>query len=363
MAVSERLLNNLSIIAFEFENDSVEASCPHHYYRSVSAFVGQLLWSLKTDYCCRDAKAKHLLVVLVKMMEDHRVCSLCRSTIVLRIYKDDFYPKFGKSLSDSCCVLSVKLRMFFFRDFISNRHIMKLCTRSCRVAGFLGLLGQIKEMLHTIAYHPHNLPPYSTGMTTMTDMMRISVKYWNDQQYKFYLRYHFAAINHVLCNQLPLNQWLNEKNDDHLRDWIMMKFQMIQCKVAMKSKKMEWDHLIGNDGHRIAKKQRKLARKFAKIEMELAEEGAFKRSSWEPYVHQKRKLRECCACDDCRKMENVLGERFKVCSGCKISHYCSKYCQKRAWSSHKANCQRIEKLHAFYEDDGNSIYTFTSPFA
>ena len=37
-------------------------------------------------------------------------------------------------------------------------------------------------------------------------------------------------------------------------------------------------------------------------------------------------------------------EKFKVCSGCKASRYCSEKCRKNSWKTHKVMCQSIQIL-------------------
>ena len=55
--------------------------------------------------------------------------------------------------------------------------------------------------------------------------------------------------------------------------------------------------------------------------------------------------RLCCSRKDCKKRQKTLNVNLKVCSGCKITYYCSRSCQKRAWLSHKSRCLRFGTMH------------------
>ena len=47
-------------------------------------------------------------------------------------------------------------------------------------------------------------------------------------------------------------------------------------------------------------------------------------------------------CIQCGLPEGL--EKFKVCSGCKASRYCSEKCRKNSWKTHKIMCQSIQFL-------------------
>ena len=47
-------------------------------------------------------------------------------------------------------------------------------------------------------------------------------------------------------------------------------------------------------------------------------------------------------CIQCGLTESL--EKFKVCSGCKASRYCSEKCRKNGWKTHKVLCQSIQFL-------------------
>ena len=59
----------------------------------------------------------------------------------------------------------------------------------------------------------------------------------------------------------------------------------------------------------------------------------------------KRELLSCSSMD-CSKLEKDSGRRFKLCAGCKMTHYCCRLCQKRAWPQHKTNCQKLSRMYA-----------------
>lgn len=68
-------------------------------------------------------------------------------------------------------------------------------------------------------------------------------------------------------------------------------------------------------------------------------------------------------CVHCSKMPSD-NKPFSICSVCKLSHYCSKECQKNDWSLHKSQCSYNESLHMitmirrFMYDRGNRCTEF-----
>eukprot|EP01084_Bolivina_argentea_P257372 433612_1 len=53
--------------------------------------------------------------------------------------------------------------------------------------------------------------------------------------------------------------------------------------------------------------------------------------------HRKNTIK----CHNCHK----FNENIKLCKGCKVIYYCSKYCQKRDWKKrHRLNCRGIKKI-------------------
>lgn len=48
-------------------------------------------------------------------------------------------------------------------------------------------------------------------------------------------------------------------------------------------------------------------------------------------------------CDACGKSQALLSEKLKKCQGCKVTSYCSKNCQKKAWKAHKKFCANLCK--------------------
>ncbi|KAF7355733.1 hypothetical protein MSAN_01491200 [Mycena sanguinolenta] len=67
----------------------------------------------------------------------------------------------------------------------------------------------------------------------------------------------------------------------------------------------------------------------------------------------KYQLRQCA---NCLKPEscNQDGERFKICSRCKITRYCDARCQKKDWPKHKRRCEMQSDL-ADDRDEGQIV--------
>ena len=63
----------------------------------------------------------------------------------------------------------------------------------------------------------------------------------------------------------------------------------------------------------------------------------------EPDVAEKPKQsHQCCFC----KRFADVAVKFKRCSGCHATKYCSNRCQKKHWPEHKSLCKTIQELIA-----------------
>ncbi|KAI0373287.1 hypothetical protein BV20DRAFT_963126 [Pilatotrama ljubarskyi] len=56
-------------------------------------------------------------------------------------------------------------------------------------------------------------------------------------------------------------------------------------------------------------------------------------------THAIPRYREYPKCQRCGLLETELSTKLKRCTGCKIATYCSKECQKEAWSTHRLICR------------------------
>jgi len=59
-------------------------------------------------------------------------------------------------------------------------------------------------------------------------------------------------------------------------------------------------------------------------------------------------------CRKCNKKNDVESEKFKVCSRCKISYYCSKDCQVADWALHKTQCSSQQEI--LLQDGGKRAF-------
>ncbi|KAI0831724.1 hypothetical protein BC628DRAFT_546476 [Trametes gibbosa] len=61
-----------------------------------------------------------------------------------------------------------------------------------------------------------------------------------------------------------------------------------------------------------------------------------------PYV-PKLSIQELPQCGHCEKVQPQLEVRLKRCTGCTVTYYCSKECQKASWPRHKYLCRNSNK--------------------
>ena len=60
-------------------------------------------------------------------------------------------------------------------------------------------------------------------------------------------------------------------------------------------------------------------------------------------------------CDSC-EIYKEHGSKFGQCTGCKITKYCSKKCQKQHWTKHKSVCQQFGHLRKLVENLDDEMY-------
>ena len=62
-------------------------------------------------------------------------------------------------------------------------------------------------------------------------------------------------------------------------------------------------------------------------------------------MRKEVKQRANCSSIQCGKSQSDSKEEFKLCGGCKLTYYCCRSCQKRAWPQHKPICGNLRRLY------------------
>ena len=59
-----------------------------------------------------------------------------------------------------------------------------------------------------------------------------------------------------------------------------------------------------------------------------------------PHIQEELKKGQCSGCGHARRLQ----EKFRACSRCNVTRYCSKECQKKHWKEgHKKECVAKEE--------------------
>ena len=65
----------------------------------------------------------------------------------------------------------------------------------------------------------------------------------------------------------------------------------------------------------------------------------------EPFAYCVIADNRSLVCDFCLRIANYK-EDLKICSSCKVVHYCDKYCQKKGWRSHhRSECKFLKNMN------------------
>eukprot|EP01084_Bolivina_argentea_P259470 437809_1 len=142
-----------------------------------------------------------------------------------------------------------------------------------------------------------------------------SIKYWNNYQVAYFVKHYF--------------NWLTDESVRWAEHMVNRSISippipiMILVKVALQAKKTHIFDIINISPVLI--KRMNLVWKIYKSTRDLDCEAELKQ-------------KPICGFIRCKNSQNS-NQKFKLCSGCKMTYYCSKSCQKRSWNiRHRTEC-------------------------
>eukprot|EP01084_Bolivina_argentea_P295300 508353_1 len=172
-------------------------------------------------------------------------------------------------------------------------------------------------------------------------MFYLSIKYWNKYHILFFLRNYFDHFQKVISSltsnnitdKLISNDYeltVDRKEMVKLIFWIidLMNIVLKEIIVRFNSEKLHFNS-IGKQNlvKRIKKHKLDTMKTLRKHRIE---------------VRESVKEMMTCSWIGCCKKQKYADVKFKLCSGCKMSYYCSEYCQKKSWNTqHRYNCKTL----------------------
>ena len=245
------------------------------------------------------------------LLRDHSLCEHCRNIMIT----------FPEILADLCSieneVLDFKKRynglnprnMLFIRLFDqpqSPKIMMEICRKSI---GIFRSMCISLDLLHQAIIH--EFEPIGNGWTRAmlqySEIMCLTVKYWRRDQLKYFLDNHMDMIDVRM---------------DYVRKLLRRQGYTTIETISIPGLADEF-HLSDID-----------------YTIDILVWG--RRS----IVRKEAKRRVVCSSLKCGKTQRDCEDQFKLCAGCKLTYYCCRTCQKKAWKEHKAICVKLRRLYA-----------------
>ena len=189
---------------------------------------------------------------------------------------------------------------------------MEICTKS--MPAFDNMCGLLHAVLQTVQIHTPN---------AYVRIVFLSVRYWTKDHVIYYVRNYLEKLrNH--CKSL-LSQWDHQEGDMQRvkldGTWtVKYLFAMILIKLEQHGPRAPILPSVSKEWLHDCMKMRRIVR------------GKFS-------------LMLRCSSEQCNKFQKYIEDPFKLCGGCKMTYYCSRSCQKRAWPQHKSYCMTLRRLY------------------
>ena len=327
-AVSSRFLVRLRGQNRDDDDDLCSWPCPHVFYHSVQHFIGHLLWALHPDRSCRYRKDRAQMDVIMRFLNERRLCNLCRISIFSEFDVDDLYKTFGVGIGNSRhkCPTRCRLCFRFWTQLFHYPPVPRFIIKSCSNEIFKYLCSMMEWMLERLLqFNDVQSETFESGLLVHGTMMFRSIKYWKLKDLLYYLRNHADKVMSLITEFDSLRV---KEGTLSYRGTIIPNLLCVVGKAAFKSAPMGCLQMSPEDVSEVVKYEDAID--YYRFERQRGEI-----TRWMNLF--RRNL--LCEFVGCSKPQKDIVERFKLCGGCKMVYYCSRSCQKRAWPQHKAYCK------------------------
>ena len=343
MAVSEEQLLKLTRI---IEAQSVRhpisplLQCPHIHYSSPQSFVNHLIWILNADTIAAADDIEVHYKLMIELFRVHSLCGVCRNLILSNVPLNKVLLDPAQPIrleSWRCCFyLEFHLRLFSHPKFAkmiinSGSKSLPALQSLCMVLDSL-LIGVQKEggLVHSemfgaftlYEFKPHFKQCHGHGPKALfasiyARTLYMSLRYWNMDHMLFYS-----------------GDYGRQRNSPAARHWAWMgTFDKPPSDVSMQSLFCLINRMVTEAMSKVIQ---------MKLESMLPRRAA---------IHSQRKsllkkdiagsLRESVCCSFIHCQTEASSHCLKLCGGCKMTYFCSRSCQKKAWSQHKCVCKAL----------------------
>eukprot|EP01084_Bolivina_argentea_P114599 203989_1 len=361
--------------------------CQHTLYSSSQAFIDHILWTLHPKSSIHENIENHRSHFMMQFMMQMGACTNCINTLLSTITFKDYInlysvwhrepkiefnefmnkePKFASDLSQNLfmhmcfhpqmpkimiktCSLTetdyrkksklskqcrCQLKEFDIYnhdfDFICNLITLDLCSMS-EVYGSC----DVKDCNQTNCYQ---LRETGAGLKILRHvwyikMFYLSIKYWNKYHILFFLRNYFCHFQQIITALGSVNTSVSHEvsvERQEIMDMFidLMKIVLKEIIVRFNSEKLQFSDI----------QNQKVVKRIKKHKLDIMKTQRIHRIE----IKESAKEMMTCSWIGCCKKQIDADIKFKVCSGCKMSYYCSKYCQKKSWNTqHRYNCETL----------------------
>eukprot|EP01084_Bolivina_argentea_P140887 247622_1 len=327
-------------------------SCSHHLFTTQSSLIDNMFGSIDRNL---DDKFLHTA----------NFCSHCVNSALAKLSFMD-YIHFVANRFDGHygSVYAV-----FTRNLLIHRKIHKIMIKSCKMTQIIYLNGEYKmkknNNINVVFVHSfHTICEFimrsvrcgwddvtkvrksDSGLSWIFHNMRmfhLSIKYWNKYHTLFFVNHYWLQLQKITkkiiriesdnCKAINDERRALNENEDLILDTLipLMEFILFDSYYKLESIRL------------IPTEIRNAYRKLKDFVIRVYE------PNYNILVRMDsiRNIKHQVSCDWylCNKKQQLLS--FKICSGCKMTYFCSRKCQKKSWkTNHKQQCNALKLKYA-----------------
>ena len=287
------------------------------------------LWTIQ--FGSRNKLQCQMIITITRKYYPFSLCDHCRNSILsaYALLVELSASNLKSGMESICCVNdNVEcIRFLLYLRLVDNvqspRIIMKICNTS--VTAFQSMCEAVVDILKW-----DRCSEQSRILKEYTDIVCLTVKYWSRDQLRYFLKNHFNVIDRAI---VPEMKWYSKCSFDEFACNLKepagtLSFLLFEVIAISNLKGLHGVPRKVGSSFKLPRKSK--SKRLSEINRET--------------MKGLVKYRSECSYKECGKLDNE--EQFKLCGGCKLTYYCCRSCQKRAWPQHKVHCKTLSRLNA-----------------
>ena len=289
--------------------------CPHLYYPSIELFLYHLAWFWNQ----RKKHDDHYLV-LSTLLRHHSLCGCCRNMLIS-------CPKILLDLCSTQRMVKImqitgwpQVHYSLYLRLLDHGKLPKIMMRMCRksMSTFQSMCASLKSIFQQFIKCGQE---WIVLHFAYSCFVFLTVKYWNKDQLMYFVKNHSRNIIKLIEPLLPRMKMRVTRGHSMWYNSIAAIIRVIN-RVNVKSQR---DGITGIRTPTLM--------------------NIFMRGKLKNFMRRNPGRQVVCYSIQCWKKQKDNENQFKLCGGCKLTYYCCRSCQKRAWPQHKSNCMTLRRLY------------------